>query len=175
MAWKLDVLVACLALAVGAGCGLFRSQPPPPAPVSAPAPTPPPPPAEPPATVPLDVVVIAAAWLNPDEQGQSLPTVVRIYQLKATSKLEAAEFQQLYAHPKETLGEDLLRSDEIVISPGETAHRRIERERSAKALAVVSMVRRPAGLSWRTDVELPPPDKGAELTFVVEGFRVERR
>ena len=168
MAWKLDVLVACLALAVGAGCAHSRSQPPPP------PPAPPAAPAEPTA-IPLDIVVIAAAWLNPDEQGRSLPTVVRIYQLRARGRLEAAEFQQLYAHPKETLGEDLIRSDEFVLSPGETAHRRIEREKSAKALAVVPMVRRPAGLSWRTDVELPPPDKGTQLTFVIEGYRVERR
>ena len=42
-------------------------------------------------------------------------------------------------------------------------------------LAVVPMVRCPAGLSWRTAVDLPPPDKRLELTFVVEGYRVERR
>jgi type VI secretion system protein VasD len=119
--------------------------------------------------------LIAGARLNLDEQGESLPTLVRIYQLKGTGRLEGAEFDQLYRQPKETFGEDLLQADEVVLSPGQSAHRRMERDKLAKAIAVVPLVRRPAGLSWRTAVELPSPDQRAELRFLIEEYRVERR
>ena len=125
--------------------------------------------------VAVDVVLIAGARLNLDEQGESLPTLVRIYQLKGTGRLEGAEFDQLYRQPKETFGEDLLQTDEVVLSPGQSAHRRMERDKLAKAIAVVPLVRRPAGLSWRTAVELPSPDQRAELRFLIEEYRVERR
>jgi type VI secretion system VasD/TssJ family lipoprotein len=80
---------------------------------------------------PLDVVVTAAPRLNPDERGESLPTLVRLIQLKSAGKLESADFDQI--------------------------------------------VRRPTGMSWRTVVELPPPDKGGRFAFFAEGYRIERK
>jgi type VI secretion system protein VasD len=125
--------------------------------------------------LPLEVQVVASLRLNLDEQGESLPTVVRLYQLKSTSRLDRSEYDQVYRDPKEALGEELLQADELVLSPGQVARRRVERDRAARALAVVAIVRRPVGLSWRAIAELPPPGQRAELTFSVEGYRVERR
>ena len=133
-----------------------------------------PPPPEP-AVLPVDVQVIASPRLNPDEQGESLPTVVRLYLLKSAVKLDRAEYDQVYRDPKEAFGDDLLQADEFVLSPGQTVHRSIERDRSAHALAVVLVVRRPAALSWRAVAELPPPGQRGQLTFSAEGYRVERR
>ena len=124
---------------------------------------------------PFDIAITAGQRLNPDERGDSLPTLVRVLQLKSVSKLAGADFDQIYRVPKETLGEDLVRMDELFLSPGETAQRRIERDKAARALAVVPVVRRPTGKSWRTIVELPPPDGHIRFTFLIEGYRVERR
>ena len=130
------------------------------------------PPAEP---APLEVEIVAADRLNPDERGQSLPTVVHIYLLKSPVKLERAEFERIYRAPAETLGADLLQTEEITLSPGEKLSRRLERERSARALAVVALFRRPTGSSWRAIVELPPPAVRGKLKFLIEGYRIDRR
>jgi type VI secretion system protein VasD len=130
------------------------------------------PPAEP---GPIEVEIVAADRLNPDEHGQSLPTVFHIYQLKSAVKLERAEVERIYRAPGETLGADLLQSEEITLSPGEKLSRRLDREQSARALAVVALFRRPTGSSWRAIVELPPPAARARLKFLVEGYRIDRR
>jgi len=145
-----------LALGVVLGCGGSKAV----------APEPPP--------LPVDVQLIASGRLNPDEQGESLPTVVRLYVLKSATRLERAEYEPVYRDPKEVLGDDLLQADELVLSPGQSVRRSLDRDRSAHALAVVAVVRRPAGLSWRAIAELPPPAQRGPLTFQVEGYRVER-
>lgn len=127
------------------------------------------------APVPLEVTVAAADRLNPDEQGQSLPTVVRVLQLKGTARLEGAEFDALYRRAKEVLAEDLLRVDELTVSPGQTVKLRLERDPAARAAVALCLFRRPAGLSWRAVAELPAPGKKAALTFAVDGYRIERR
>jgi type VI secretion system protein VasD len=159
MAFDRRVVLAMAAALSGAGCGLFRASQPP---------------AEP-ALAPVDLEIAAAERLNPDEHGDSLPTVVMIYQLKSAARLEGADFDRLYRDAKEALGPDLLRAEEVTLSPGETLRRRVERDRSARVLALVALVRRPSGISWRVLAELPPPATRAQLGFLVEGYRIERR
>ena len=102
-----------------------------------------------------------------------MPTSLRIYQLRSAEKVEPAEFDQLYRKEKETLGDTLLRVDEITISPGDVVRKLLPREPGARALAAVAVVRRPSGTRWRA-IE-PLPEGGApRLAFAVEEYRVER-
>jgi len=149
-------LLAPLALAAMAGCALFSGG-------GEATPS------------PIQVSIVASARLNPDDQGQALPTVVRLYQLRSPARLEAAEFEALYRSEKETLGEDLLQVDEVVVEPGATAARKLPRHKDARALAAVGLFRRPSGASWRSAVELPPPGKAASFAFTVEDYRIVRR
>lgn len=123
---------------------------------------------------PFDVVVVGRAYLNPDESGQSLPTVVRIYQLKSAAKLREADFAAVYRNPKEGLGEDLLAMEEVVLAPNATERRRLDRKPEARALAAVAIFRRASGAAWRAIAELPP-DAPGPFTFVLEGSKVEQR
>jgi type VI secretion system protein VasD len=152
------VAVAIAVVLAGAGCGLSRSSP-----------------RQPAIAAPVEVEIAAADRLNPDERGDSLPTVVVIYQLKSAARLDGADFAQIYRSAKETLGPDLLRMEEVTLSPGEKLTRRVDREETARVLALVALVRRPAGISWRAAADLPPPPAGAGFKFVVEGYRIERR
>jgi len=124
---------------------------------------------------PIFVTVTAAARLNPDEQGRALPTVVRVYQLKGEAKVAGAALEDLYRRPKETLGDDLLQVDELVVAPGETESKTYARQREAQVLAVAAVVRRPAGSSWLSVSKLPAAGKLAEFTFALEDYRIERR
>jgi type VI secretion system protein VasD len=122
----------------------------------------------------VEVAVQASDRLNPDESGQSLPTMIRLYLLKSPGKLEAADFDDLYRRAKELLGEDLVAVEEFVLSPGDRVTRRLAPEKAARALAVVGIFRRPVGGNWRAVVDLPK-ETSARLSFHVDGYRVEGR
>lgn len=123
----------------------------------------------------LRVELEASRRLNPDDQGESLPTSVRLYQLAATGRAEAAELTQLLADPKEALGPDLLGAEELVLQPGDRVVRAVAREKGARALLVAAVVRRPAGTAWRQIVELPARGRDLEVALRVDEYRVERR
>jgi type VI secretion system protein VasD len=129
-----------------------------------------------PRPAPLEITILASDVLNPDDQGQSLPTVIRVYQLRGTARLENAEADQVYRAPKEALGEDFLSVEEWTLSPGGTVKRSLDREGAARAIAAVALFRRPTASSWRAFAEIPPLDRASSTwTFAAEGYRIERR
>lgn len=146
------VLVAGLSLS-SAGCSLFQSGEAKPEPVR--------------------IRVTAAARLNPDEQGASLPTAVRVYQLASAPKFQSLELTDLLGDPRGLLGADLLGIEELQLQPGGSAEVTLAREKGTRLVGVVAIVRRPAGGGWRQVVELP--DKSVQLSFEVEEYRLQRK
>ena len=124
---------------------------------------------------PIEITLQASSQLNQDEQGASLPTMVLIYQLKSAAKIADAGFENIYRRAKESLSEDLLQSDEVEVTPGQVQTKTLARDKAATALAVIAVVRRPAGPGWRSIVELPPPDRRTSLIFALEGYRIQRK
>lgn len=122
----------------------------------------------------VDVTITAARRLNPDERGEALPTVFRVYLLGSAAKADKAAYEDLYRGGKEALGEDVLAADEVVLSPGETVTKRVAADKPARALLVLGVFRRPTGSSWR---EIVPIERGRPraVTFHAEDYRVERR
>lgn len=113
----------------------------------------------PPCNIPEEgnLIVEATERLNPDEKGRSLPTIIRIYQLKNLGDIELASFQKMWREAEDTLGESLIAADEFTVYPGQTIKRTFERDPAASYLVGVAIVRRPAGVSWRTILDLPAP------------------
>jgi type VI secretion system protein VasD len=124
---------------------------------------------------PLKLTIAAAARLNPDDLGQSLPTAVRVLQLASAGKATAAEMLELVRDPKELLGDDLLGIEEILVQPGARVERTIAREKGARAVLLVGLFRRPAGAAWKQLVELPSASRTSNVSVVVEEYRIERR
>ncbi len=149
--------IAALALALAAGCGGSRAV----APDAAPS--------------PIEVVLSADAQLNQDDARQSLPTVVRIYQLKSARRIEKAGYEEMYRQPKDALGEDLVAADEVILTPGAVVRRTIDRDRGAKVLAAVAVVRVPLGMTWRVVADLPAPTEPARLAFDVVRYSIARK
>ncbi len=123
---------------------------------------------------PVRLQIRAAERLNPDDGGRSLPTLVRVYQLRSASRARTVELTDLLRDPKEALGEDFLSVEELLLSPGESADRTLTREPESRAVLVAAVVRRPAGVSWRDVVELPP-GKTKVLAYVLEEYRLTAR
>ena len=111
-----------------------------------------------PSPEPLKINLRASARLNPNERGEALATVVRVYQLKGTGKIGGASFDDLLDHDKETLGEDFVAVQEVTVSPGATMDPPLVRNGDATHVAVVALFRRPVSTTWRAIEKLPPAD-----------------
>jgi type VI secretion system protein VasD len=84
-----------------------------------------PPPPPPPPTV-LALRLAASPDVNPDGAGTPKPLRVRVLQLAGTTALSQADFFALDADPGKALGPELLASEDVVLSPGQTTS--LERE-----------------------------------------------
>ena len=111
--------------------------------------TPPPPPSPCTTPEPLRVTLTASQHLNPGENGESLATTVRLYQLKDTGKLIESSLDRILDGDRAVLGEDFVSVQEITLYPGEKASPAMVRGEGATSLAVVALFRRPLGPSWR--------------------------
>lgn len=170
---KTSLNFAVLASAVGVLGGCAHPQPP------SPCTTP----------EPVRVLLTASPRLNPGDNGESLATTVRIYQLKDTAKLVESSIDRLLDGDRGILGEDLVSVQELILYPGEKAAPAMVRGEGATSLAVVAMFRHPAGPSWRAIRKLPPPDPqhchgttatpaalaASQLRFTLEDSRVDMK
>jgi type VI secretion system protein VasD len=135
------------------------------------------------------VLLTASPRLNPGDNGESLATTVRIYQLKDTAKLVESSIDRLLDGDRGILGEDLVSVQELILYPGEKAAPAMVRGEGATSLAVVAMFRHPVGPSWRAIRKLPPPDPqhchgttaapaalaASQLRFTLEDSRVDMK
>jgi type VI secretion system protein VasD len=122
---------------------------------------------------PVRLTLTASKRLNPDDQGQSLPTAIRVLQVKSLAKAGAVEVLDIVRDPKAALGDDLLGVEEILVQPGERVERTIAREKGTQALLIAGLFRRPTGSGWKQLIELP--SGGATVSLTVEEYRIERR
>jgi type VI secretion system VasD/TssJ family lipoprotein len=107
---------------------------------------------------PVRVSISAAARLNPSENGESLATTVRLYQLKDVSKLQAASLEQILDNDRAVLGDDLVSVKEITLYPGEAATPSLSRHEGALFFGVVAFFRHASGSEWRVASKLAPAD-----------------
>jgi type VI secretion system protein VasD len=123
----------------------------------------------------LRLRVSAAARLNPDDRGASLPTAVRVYQLKADAKARSVDLGALLRDPRESLGDEFVSFDELFVDPGASSEKTVTIDKAARAVAIVAVFRRPAGEWWRDVVELPSSGRSVELEYVLDEYRISRR
>lgn len=111
----------------------------------------------PPCEVPsaVEVEVETSDRVNQRETGESLPTVLRLYQLKTLNQLQMATFEDVWMRPEETLASSLLQVEEVTIFPGQIMVIQMERNPEADYLVGAAVFRNPIGQSWRTIQEWP--------------------
>jgi type VI secretion system protein VasD len=159
--------LALTALAPLGGCG--GSKPPPASPCS----------------LPVTIDVTASERLNPDENAQSLPTVVRVLQLTHAARVEEADFVQLWERLEDTLGDQLVQKQELTVFPGKREPLAIELDPKSRFLVGMAVFRQPTGTQWRSIVPLPASEKlcaaykvkapKPAVDFTLDGYRIEAR
>lgn len=86
-----------------------------------------------------------------DMSALSVPTLVRIYQLRDGKSFAAASYESLLTDGSAALGSDLLDERAVVVKPDEGAQLNVAMDKAAQMVAVVALFRQPdtAKDSWR--------------------------
>ena len=109
----------------------------------------------------VDMTIMASARLNPADTGDARPVQLRVYQLTTDVHLNNADFEKIWKADKATLGDELVKVEEMSVFPDSRVDIRFERDEKALFVAAVALFRTPRGRSWYTVMELPPaPGKG---------------
>ncbi|MSP25216.1 MAG: type VI secretion system lipoprotein TssJ [Myxococcales bacterium] len=119
----------------------------------------PPPPVLEPEACNVQIVTVglyADALINPNEAEKPRPVVVRLYQLASDLKMVNARYDDVFLKDKETLGEDVLKLDELEVFPNDLVEVKFERLPEASTLAAVALFHTPVGQAWKTYYEFPP-------------------
>lgn len=123
---KLHLATALLCVGALSGCG----------------PSPKPPPV-------LNLAIVGAASQNPDGTGAAQPVALRVYQLSATAKFEAADVFALKDREAATLGTESAGSQEILVAPGEKKTVKIDLKPMVSSIGVAAMFQNIDAAAWR--------------------------
>lgn len=97
----------------------------------------------------VDLRLVAGGDLNPDDTGRPSPLVVRLFELKNVAGFENAEFFSLYNHEQETLGADLISSEEMELKPGDVQDIKFALKPESRYVAVMAAYRQLDKAAWR--------------------------
>lgn len=104
----------------------------------------------------MSLRLAASDSLNVDAAGRSLSLVVRVYKLRSATAFLTAP-QETFGNnklEKDTLGDELIESREIVLLPGQQQRISERWAREATHVGIVALFRAPAAQRWRYAFEL---------------------
>ena len=101
------------------------------------------------------ITVDVAPDVNPDLNRKPSPIVLKVFQLRAVSTFNGADFFSLQDKPENILGADLLGTDRVILRPGESRTLHYRGNVEAGAIGVVAEYRMLDKNRWRLTVPLP--------------------
>lgn len=105
-------------------------------------------------SVALRATMDVQAAVNPDSRGRPSPVVVRVYALKSLAAFNSASFFSLYGKDKETLGAELIDSEELQLLPGEKRDFQREYSPESRYIGVFAAFRDVERAHWRDSIAL---------------------
>lgn len=104
----------------------------------------------------VQLSIEASPSINPGADGQPLPTLLRIYQLRGELAVEGLDFDALWKSENPSdLGDAFLSAEEITVFPGRRDTRTLPVEAEATHVLVAALFREPVGTTWFTTYEIP--------------------
>jgi type VI secretion system protein VasD len=102
--------------------------------------------------------------LNQNDAGESLPVLVRVYQLRAKDKFQQATFKTLWKSDKEVLEGDVLERKEFTVHPNTEAEYDIDLDvkHGAAFFGIMGIFRQPDVDGWK---QLVPAESSALNPF----------
>jgi type VI secretion system protein VasD len=114
---------------------------------------PPPPPPIPPTIAYVQINTTSDVNGLPGAPGA--PIALRVYQLASADAFTGAEFYPLYTADKVALGADLLKKDEMVLTPSSTKSMTLTPADQVKTLAVFGAFATFGTVIWRVSADIP--------------------
>lgn len=104
----------------------------------------------------VQLLIEASSMINPDANGEALPTVVRLYQIRGEIVLDNLDFATIWQSedPKD-LGDGFLAVEELTIYPGQNDKRLVPIESQATHIVATGWFREPLGNTWYASYEIP--------------------
>jgi type VI secretion system protein VasD len=127
---------------------------------------PPPPPAH------LLTSVAATAQINPDTRQRASPLLVRVYELKADTAFNNADFMSLYQADSATLAADVVHREEFILQPGEK--RSFDRllDDKVRFVGVLAAYRNIEKARWRAIAAVPAASASQQVKVDVDALAV---
>lgn len=98
----------------------------------------------------------ASQTINPSDEGEALPTSVRLIQLRGDLVTDDLDFRALWESEKASdLGESYLAYEELIVYPGQPHLRKLPLEEDATHIVAAGLFREPVGTTWYTVYEIP--------------------
>ncbi len=94
--------------------------------------------------------------INPDQNGNPSPVVVRIHQLSSRTVFDNNDFFALYEDPEGTLSVDLLGKDQFVFKPGDELDHKMQLESNTKFIGILAAYRDIENARWRAVIKVDP-------------------
>ncbi|MFM0157196.1 type VI secretion system lipoprotein TssJ [Paraburkholderia sediminicola] len=122
----------------------------------------------------MNVDLVSRSSLNPNGAGQSLSTVVRIYQLKTPQTFKQLGYMQLQTNDVEALKADLLATTDVVLRPDASASISEPMNSDAEYVGVVAFFRN-AGMdsTWKLVVPKKLWKKTDPVKIEVQGSALQ--
>ncbi|MDL2274723.1 type VI secretion system lipoprotein TssJ [Desulfosarcina sp. OttesenSCG-928-G10] len=106
----------------------------------------------------LDLKVASQPNVNPDNSGRPSPVRVKTYELRNDLAFKQADFQTLLDNPVQSLGADLIATDELVFIPGEARKMSYEPTPETRFIGVVAGFRQMDRARWRVIKAIDPEE-----------------
>ncbi|MEE2730535.1 type VI secretion system lipoprotein TssJ [Ketobacter sp.] len=148
MKWGKHAVVLLLALWLG-GCAYFMSD-----------------------LTKVDMRIVAGGDVNPDDNGRPSPVVVRVLELKSQAVFEGADFFALYQSEAQTLGADLVATEEFEFKPGDVQDLRFALKPESNYVAVLAAYRQLDKVNWRLVLPLTLREKN-QITVLLNHRGIE--
>ncbi|MEN8668440.1 MAG: type VI secretion system lipoprotein TssJ [Alcanivorax sp.] len=120
----------------------------------------------------VDMRIVAGGDVNPDDNGRPSPVVVRVVELKSPAVFESAEFFALYQNEAQTLGSDLVATEEFEFKPGDVQDLKFALKPESNYVGVLAAYRQLEKANWRLVLPLAIKEKN-ELTVLLNQRGIE--
>lgn len=109
-----------------------------------------------PQTTPFVVTFRADEDINLDTNGRAMPVLINLFELRSPGNFELSDYFDLRDNAQARLGQDLLRSDQLMIWPGSREQRSYTSQSPTSQIGVIAGYQQLEGRTWRVLTPIPP-------------------
>ena len=120
----------------------------------------------------VDMRIVAGGDVNPDDSGRPSPVVVRVVELKSPAVFESADFFALYQDEAQTLGADLVATEEFEFKPGDVQDLKFALKPESNYVGILAAYRQMDKANWRLVLPLQLKDKN-QITVLLNRRGIE--